>query len=269
LLLNVSKNETNSLKLECKSVENDNIFFNDTIPFIDSNHYKATDSIYVYSDTILRQNILFVGNSKIIFDDKLQNTILEYYNKIIEMRNIKNQIINQYGFTICPRINASMSKLNIDDKIKQDLFLEVKNRFIEFYSFNIRLMSYKNTSKTAISLFSGCGGDTLGLEMANVNVVGFIELNEDAIKSHELNFPNSKLIGKDIYNVSEKDLNTFVGNIDIIFGGFPCQSFSRSGKKNPSDERGKLYLEFIRIASIVKPKFIIGENVEGFNCWNK
>lgn len=114
----------------------------------------------------------------------------------------------------------------------------------------------------AISLFSNLGGDTLGLELAGVSVVGFIEKDKHAISSHMANFPHSKLIKEDIYDVSLDDLKEYT-NIDILFGGFPCQSFSHAGKKRPDDARGHLYKEFARIAGILKPRFVIGENVKG------
>ena len=115
---------------------------------------------------------------------------------------------------------------------------------------------------TAISLFSGAGGDTLGMINSGINVLGFIENNKDAINTHIKNFPKCKIIGQNIIDVEEKNLEAYM-NIDIIFGGFPCQSFSHGGKKNPKDKRSFLYQEFVRIANIIKPKIIIGENVKG------
>ena len=120
-----------------------------------------------------------------------------------------------------------------------------------------------NKKIKAISLFSGAGGDTLGMENAGVDVVGYIEYDNQCIITHKTNFPNSKLIGTDIYNVSINDLKPYIGKIDIIFGGFPCTPFSKAGKKDPKDKRNQLYLQFIRIVNIIKPKFIIAENVEG------
>lgn len=116
---------------------------------------------------------------------------------------------------------------------------------------------------TALSLFSGCGGDTLGMKLAGINVVGYVENNKDAISTHEINFPECKLIGKDITQLTDDVFEEYVDKIDIIFGGFPCQSFSHGGKKNPKDKRGFLYQEFVRISRTVKPKIIIGENVKG------
>jgi len=116
---------------------------------------------------------------------------------------------------------------------------------------------------TALSLFSGCGGDTLGMTNAGIDVIAYSELKKTFQETHELNFENSKLIGGDITKINDEEFEKLSGKIDIIFGGFPCQSFSNAGKKNPDDSRGQLYLQFIRAARIIKPKYIIGENVKG------
>lgn len=115
----------------------------------------------------------------------------------------------------------------------------------------------------AISLFSGAGGDTLGMKNADVDVVGYVEFNKDAIETHQTNFPECKLIGEDITKIPDKDFLKYKNIIDILFGGFPCQSFSHGGKKDPEDERGFLYREFVRSVNLIKPKIIIGENVKG------
>ena len=120
----------------------------------------------------------------------------------------------------------------------------------------------------AISLFSGAGGDTLGMENAGINVVGFIEYDKKSIQTHQLNFPDCKLIGENIIHIKDEDLLQYKGKIDIIFGGFPCTPFSKAGKQNPKDERNQLYLQFIRVVNIIQPKIIIAENVEGLKSVN-
>lgn len=119
----------------------------------------------------------------------------------------------------------------------------------------------------AISLFAGCGGDTLGLEKAGFEVVGFVEFWDKAIKTHKLNFPKSEFIGEkykgDITKIPDEDFKKFKGKIDILFAGFPCQGFSHAGKKDSKDKRNKLFWEFVRVAKLIKPKWIIGENVAG------
>jgi DNA (cytosine-5)-methyltransferase 1 len=119
----------------------------------------------------------------------------------------------------------------------------------------------------AISLFSGCGGDTLGLENAGFNVIGFVEFWKKAVETHKLNFPESEFIGEamkgDITKIPDEEFLRFQGKIDVLFAGFPCQGFSHAGKKDPNDTRNNLFWEFVRVAKLIKPKWIIGENVSG------
>ena len=122
----------------------------------------------------------------------------------------------------------------------------------------------------AISLFSGCGGDTLGLERAGFNVVAFNEFNKTAIETHLANFPHSVLLkdpavnsSPDITKVPDAVFTPYAGQIQIVFAGFPCQGFSRAGKKNVQDPRNQMFRQFIRVARLVRPNFIIGENVTG------
>ena len=121
----------------------------------------------------------------------------------------------------------------------------------------------------AVSLFSGCGGDTLGLERAGFEVVAFSEFNKASIATHLQNFPNSEHIvdptskSSDITKISNEVFQKYKNTIDIIFAGFPCQGFSRAGKKNKEDPRNQMFHQFVRATSQIKPRFIIGENVTG------
>ena len=119
----------------------------------------------------------------------------------------------------------------------------------------------------ALSLFSGLGGDTLGLTNANVKVVAYNELDKIFCKSHEENFPNSVLLHddgvNDIAKLPDEIFEKYKDNVDIIFAGFPCQGFSGAGKKLDDDPRNTLFREFLRAAKIIEPTMIIGENVKG------
>lgn len=115
----------------------------------------------------------------------------------------------------------------------------------------------------ACSLFSGCGGDTLGMEDAGLKVEYFSELKPTFQQSHLKNFKHSKLIGDDINKIPDETFSELKGTIKVLFGGFPCQSFSHGGKKDPNDPRGQLYLQFVRAARLIEPEYIIGENVKG------
>ena len=129
-----------------------------------------------------------------------------------------------------------------------------------------------SSKPTAISLFAGMGGDSLGLQNAGFNVIAFNEFDKAAINTHQLNFPNSNLIfdpskkNKDQTNIqmiNDTILSEFKGKVDLIFAGHPCQGFSQGGKKLPDDPRNTLFREFARTAKIIQPKYIIGENVDG------
>lgn len=118
-----------------------------------------------------------------------------------------------------------------------------------------------------LSLFSGMGGDTLGMENAGINVIAYSEKIDTYKETHEANFPNSKLIGKsvksDIIKIEDEEFSEYEGTVDFIFAGFPCQGFSNAGKKKVNDPRNSLFKEFVRVTKLVKPKVIIGENVKG------
>ena len=129
------------------------------------------------------------------------------------------------------------------------------------------------TRPKAISLFSGMGGDSLGMKNAGFDVVAFNEFDKHAIESHKLNFPDSILIqdpsqkkDKDKTNIQlipDEIFSAYKDQVDLIFAGHPCQGFSNGGKKLPDDPRNTLFREFARSARLIKPKYIIGENVDG------
>lgn len=121
----------------------------------------------------------------------------------------------------------------------------------------------KNAIK-GIALFSGCGGMTLGFEAAGIDLVGHVEIAESANRIYAENFPKSKLLGEDICAITDEDLQEWkkeFGNIDIIVGGPPCQGFSLAGKRNPEDERNRLYEQYVRIVSVIRPTVFVMENV--------
>lgn len=120
-------------------------------------------------------------------------------------------------------------------------------------------------SKQAISLFSGAGGDSFGLKCAGYNVCAFSEFKKPAIATHLKEFPYCPLIqseSTDICTIPDEMFEIYK-HIDLIFAGFPCQGFSNAGKKKVNDPRNELVNEFARVTRIIKPTYIIGENVSG------
>lgn len=125
--------------------------------------------------------------------------------------------------------------------------------------------SAKLTKKpTAIALFSGCGGMSLGFKWAGFDVKGFVELEGSAREIYKTNFPAANELGTDILKLTDDEIASWkskLGSIDVLCGGPPCQGFSLAGKRDEADYRNKLYKEYQRIAEIVRPKAFVLENV--------
>lgn len=117
---------------------------------------------------------------------------------------------------------------------------------------------------TAIDLFAGCGGLTEGLKQASINVKYAIELDEKISKIYELNHPSVTMINSDILNVSDEDFK-HMGNIDLVAGCPPCQGFTQMNRNNKrkkyNDKRNELIFEYLRAVEVIKPEFIMMENV--------
>ena len=106
----------------------------------------------------------------------------------------------------------------------------------------------------------------MGMEQAGHKCVGFIEIDQSAVRSYRaiFNINSSKQEGEfyadDIRNVMPRDLP----DADCWCGGFPCQSFSQAGRREGfADTRGTLIFEVFRLAAVRKPKILFLENVAG------
>lgn len=130
---------------------------------------------------------------------------------------------------------------------------------------NIKNQAMENSKIRFIDLFAGLGGIRLGFEnMFNSNgfeteCVMTSEIKPYAIKTLQRNFKHDFLAG-DIFEIR----NEFIPDFDFLLGGFPCQPFSASGKRQGFlDTRGTLFFEIERILRAKKPYGFILENVEG------
>lgn len=124
-------------------------------------------------------------------------------------------------------------------------------------------------AKNAISLFSGAGGDSLGMKRAGYTITAFSEFKKPAIQTHLKEFPESQLLvcpdsaTPDITKIPDTVFQYYTHTIELLFAGFNCQPYSQAGKKRIDDPRTELVHEFIRATNIIQPKYIIGENVPG------
>src|SRR6266487_1301016 len=138
-----------------------------------------------------------------------------------------------------------------------------------------------------VDLFSGCGGMSLGLKLAQYSILGGIEFNQRAIGTYAKNFfkgSNEEIL--ELHN-TPRDITTFTPEmflrdilqaespenlVDVIVGGPPCQAFSRIGRaklravrRNPeaylADKRSSLYLQYLAYVDFFRPLAVLIENV--------
>ena len=109
-----------------------------------------------------------------------------------------------------------------------------------------------------LDLFSGIGGFSYGLESTNgFETIAFCEKDKFCQKVLRKHWNNIKIY-EDVRNINGKEIKA-----DIVTGGFPCQPFSVAGKRRGTDDDRYLWDETIRVIAEAKPKWFVGENVEG------
>lgn len=121
-----------------------------------------------------------------------------------------------------------------------------------------------------LDIFCGAGGMSEGFIQAGFNVAFASDINKAAeltyVNRHkQLGYP-VKFACTDIKDFSKKEfLEKFIGKtkIDVVCGGPPCQGFSLAGKRSKDDPRNLLVKHYIKVISIIKPRYFIMENVEG------
>ncbi|KJE34972.1 DNA methyltransferase [Thalassospira sp. HJ] len=111
----------------------------------------------------------------------------------------------------------------------------------------------------AISLFSGAGGMDVGFEQAGFRVAWANDFDKDACATFQANF-DTPIVQGDI-NRHIPTLDQF-SDIDVLFGGPPCQGFSVAGKMDPNDERSQLVWSFMKAVEVVQPRAFVMENVK-------
>ena len=142
-----------------------------------------------------------------------------------------------------------------------------------------RLRSGK--SVRVLDLFAGCGGLSLGFHAAGFSVVGAVEFDPDAARSHGHNFHPGQAAHAQAIDITETgpdalaaklDLGQTDQAVDIIIGGPPCQAFARVGRpklrevdEHPEafrhDPRARLYQEYLHYVEAFKPIAVLMENV--------
>lgn len=139
----------------------------------------------------------------------------------------------------------------------------------------------------AIDLFCGAGGMSEGIIQAGFHILFSSDINADVEKTYVNRHEQLGLIQNENTYFHRGDIREIDGEfildkihklkifsnkkaiipnkIDAIFGGPPCQGFSRAGRRDPDDPRNLLFKEYLRVISQIKPRYVVMENVQGFN----
>ena len=156
------------------------------------------------------------------------------------------------------------------------------------YTLQDTLDSEKRALFNVLSTFAGGGGSSTGYRLAGGKILAINEFVEEAQNTYRENYPNTTIVPGDIKKLTGTYLMEQAGikvsELDILDGSPPCSAFSMAGSishgggnthadafnktKQYSDIKGvenveDLFFEFLRVAKDIKPKVIIGENVEG------
>ena len=117
----------------------------------------------------------------------------------------------------------------------------------------------------AVSLFSGCGGFCEGVELAGFEIAVAVELDRFSCLTYRANFPRTPLFEGDIHAFLAPGTDHFtryqLQDVDLVFGGPPCQGYSQIGPRDLLDDRNELYREFARVVRTLKPRMFLMENV--------
>ncbi|CAA6818886.1 MAG: DNA-cytosine methyltransferase (EC [uncultured Sulfurovum sp.] len=124
-----------------------------------------------------------------------------------------------------------------------------------------------------VELFAGAGGLALGLEQAGFKTEATVEINKWASQTLRKNRPHWKVIEEDITKISETGISQYLDEnkeIDLLSGGYPCQSFSYAGNRlGIEDTRGTLFYDYAEILRELQPKMFFAENVKGLTTHDK
>ena len=125
-------------------------------------------------------------------------------------------------------------------------------------------------SLTAVSLFSGCGGSDLGTIRAGVEILWANDIDPHAATAHRVLLPEVHFVEGDVRETRD------LPHADILIGCYPCTGFSLGARRRwrsrrrdlTKNDTNFLYREFLRALRLVRPKYLLVENVGGMASAN-
>ena len=180
------------------------------------------------------------------------------FHLLIDKKISQNELIKGAG------VSANiLTRLKRNEYISMESIEKICN-FLSCTPNDILEFTSGINTMNVIDLFAGCGGLSLGFEMAGFNIPLAVERDAWAAETYAHNHSHTKVVTQDITQIF--DFNNLLAPstiIDGIIGGPPCQGFSLSGNRDKNDPRNSLFMDFVRFVKHYNPKFFVMENVSG------
>jgi DNA (cytosine-5)-methyltransferase 1 len=186
----------------------------------------------------------------------------EYYSiaQAADILGVTKETLRRWdenGTMVAQRVESN--NYRVYHKSQLEFFENTQHMFKN--AWDVELVAKPNREYKLLELFAGAGGLAIGMERAGFESVLLNELDKHACNTLRKNRPDWNVVEGDISKIS---FTQYRDQIDILSGGFPCQSFSYAGKQlGFEDTRGTLFYEFARAVRETNPKVLLGENVRG------
>ena len=168
--------------------------------------------------------------------------------------NTKDQLIK-----LCKERNVK----GYSGRKKEDIIKLLTNKVKETFT---QPIDVKN-EYAFIEVCSGCGGLSTGFIKAGFKPILLNEIQKTFCKTLRKNHPE---VHVEECSMTDLDLKKYKGQVDILQGGVPCQSFSQAGeRKGFEDPRGQLIIQFNKLINDCEPRIFLVENVKGLVTHNK
>jgi DNA (cytosine-5)-methyltransferase 1 len=208
--------------------------------------YIIRDFVRLAKNDLSRKLIRFMPTKTSVY----KNTSRKQYQLTTEQRNTYRRI--------------SQESLEAKRRAEQGLSSRVHSVNTPRLDPNQLMPQLQSNGLTSLSLFSGGGGLDLGFDKAGYLHQGAYELIQICGETLKSNRPNWMIhSGPGNGDVSQIVWQAFIGSIDIIHGGPPCQPFSIAGQQAGQRDDRNMWGEFIRAVNTIKPKSFVAENVLG------
>lgn len=159
-------------------------------------------------------------------------------------------------------IKPKRAKLGRYERLQRTLASNDNDRYKKFVA--VEPAEQPETPFAFVDLFCGAGGLTQGLLESGLQPVAAAEIAQVACATHKRNFPSCRIHCGDVHQFGSRWLEEAgVREVHLVVGGPPCQGFSVAGRRNPDDPRNRLFYEFIRVVSELRPWYVVMENVPG------